>query len=82
MKKLRFLILFIPVLASCSSNPDDLASEYCNCRADIDKGLKSEADCASLAESHTLKLQDDTELMKRYTSKVLDCVTSTEIPRK
>ena len=76
---IAFLVL---VFASCNSTPSDMAKEYCNCRAEIDKGSKSEDDCASLAESHTLRLQDEPAKMNSYTANVLDCISDTEMKIK
>lgn len=81
-KNLFAITFLLLVFASCNSNPTDLAKEYCNCRTEIDKGTKSEEDCASLAESHTLKLQDEPEKMNAYTSNVLDCISDTEMQFK
>src|SRR5687768_5629966 len=82
IKYLPVIILVAGIFVSCNTNPNDLAKAYCNCRAEIEKGQKSETDCASMAESHTLKLQDEPEALKTYTSEILDCITSTEIVKE
>lgn len=82
IKNSVFFYLLITIFVSCSTNPDDLAAEYCDCRAQVDKGTKTDKDCAELAESHTLKLQDETEPLKVYTSKILDCISATEMNTK
>lgn len=77
------LILLVTIfLVACNRNPTDLAKDYCNCRAEIEKGTKSEQDCASLAESHTLKIQDDQNALTTYTSAILDCISNTEMTKE
>lgn len=79
MKNLIALAFFCLMFWSCNTNPEDLAKEYCSCRADIEKGVKSEKDCASLAESHSLKLQDEPNQLKLYTGKILDCISNADL---
>ena len=79
MKKSAFFCLLIGLFVSCNTNPDDMAKEYCNCRAEVDKGSKTDKDCAELAESHTLKLQDEPGQLKVYTTRILDCISATKM---
>lgn len=81
---MKYFVLTLTVLAfaSCGFNPNELAAEYCECRAEIEKGKKTEADCQSLAESHVNRLQDDPDAMNRYSSRVIECLGYPEIKTK
>ena len=81
MKYLAF-ILFIVVFSSCNSNPEELAKEYCRCRADIEKNKKTEKDCEEMAESHFMRLQDSDDGLAIYSSKIIECLGSSEINTK
>ncbi len=80
MKIFTFLIAVV-CMASCKFSPDGLARDYCDCRVDIDNGKRTEGDCAEMAESHYLKLQDDDEALKKYSAKVIDCMGFTEMEK-
>lgn len=67
------------IFFSCRANPEDLAKDYCNCRLEIEKGTKSEDDCKDMAESHTLRLQDEEGAFAKYSEKVLDCLSNSEL---
>lgn len=62
-------------LYACNNNPVALAQQYCNCRGEVEAGKKAEGDCKDMAESHFLKLQDEPEQLKKYTDKVMDCIS-------
>ncbi|HYG49834.1 MAG TPA: hypothetical protein VD905_02975 [Flavobacteriales bacterium] len=78
-KNLAFILFISTAFVCCRANPDDLAKDYCNCRLEIEKGTKSEEDCKNMAESHTLKLQDEEGAFEKYSEKVLDCLSNSKM---
>jgi hypothetical protein len=82
IRNFALLYFIMLVFASCSTTPEDMAKEYCDCRAQVDKGTKTDKDCAELAQKHTNNLQDDDDPLRVYTSTVLDCISATEMNTK
>lgn len=79
VKNLLIATFIGSIFIGCKANPDDLAKEYCNCRMEIDKGTKSEEYCREMAESHTLKLQNEEGAFEKYSARVMDCVSNAEM---
>lgn len=79
MKQVLIPALVLMTFSSCKFNPEALAKDYCNCRADMESGKKTVEDCQEMAESHYLKLQSNDEGLKMYTERVLDCISSSQI---
>lgn len=79
MKHATTILGFVFLASSCSFSPEEMAKDYCNCRADVEAGKKKAEDCKEMAESHYLKMQTDDNALKIYTEMVLDCVSSSQI---
>lgn len=70
-----FLALGISALlmVSCTKSPEALAKDYCQCKTD--KGNDSN-ECTEMAEAHFLQLQDEPELLQKYSAAVAECITN------
>lgn len=82
MKNVFVPAFFMLALCACKFNPERMAKDYCNCRADVEAGKKNLQECKDLAESHFLKMQENEDALKMYTEKILDCMSSAEIRQK
>lgn len=82
VKQVLIPAFFLVLITSCSFNPEGLAKDYCQCRADVEAGKKTAGDCKEMAESHFLKMQENEQDLKIYTEKVMDCISSDQIRKE
>lgn len=73
ISQVLFFLLCIGMF-SCTKSPGKLAKEYCSCLHEMENGSKKEGECAELAESHVLQLNDDEKALKEYTNNIMDCI--------
>jgi len=73
MKYIFILIISSLVFHSCSSSdPKDLANEYCNCikNASNDSDYQS---CLELAKSHKEILEGNKDQLEKYSDELVNC---------
>lgn len=63
------VFMLVSIATSCTKSPEALAKEYCKCKQNPEQ-----QNCAEMAEAHFLQLQDEPELLQKYSAAVTECV--------